>query len=62
VSLKVFPGATHIFDSFEGSYEFPDPTSHRRKGGTVRVRTSPAAREEARDDLVRFFTEALGEK
>jgi dienelactone hydrolase len=62
VSLKVLPGATHIFDSLEGSYEFPDPASHRRKGGTVRVRANPAAREEARDDLVRFFTAALGEK
>jgi dienelactone hydrolase len=62
VSLKVLAGATHIFDSLEGSYEFPDPASHRRKGGTVRVRANPAAREEARDDLVRFFTAALGEK
>jgi dienelactone hydrolase len=62
VSLKVLAGATHIFDSLEGSYEFPDPASHRRKGGTVRVRASAAAREEARDDLVRFFTGALAEK
>ena len=62
VSLKVLAGATHIFDSLEGSYEFPDPASHRRKGGTVRVRANPAAREEARDDLVRFFTAALGQK
>lgn len=61
VSLKVLAGATHIFDSLEGSYEFPDPASHRRKGGTVRVRADPAAREEARDDLVRFFTAAFGE-
>ena len=62
VSLKVLAGATHIFDSLEGSYEFPDPASHRRKGGTVRVRANPAAREEARDDLVRFFTGALAEQ
>jgi len=62
LSLKVLAGATHIFDSLEGSYEFPDPASHRRKGGTVRVRANPAAREEARDDLVRFFAGALAEK
>jgi|SRR5215470_1208 len=62
VSLRVLAGATHIFDSLEGSYEFPDPASHRRKGGTVRVRANPAAREEARDDLVRFFAATLGEK
>ena len=62
VSLKVLAGATHIFDSLEGSYEFPDPASHRRKGGTVRVRANPAAREQARDDLVRFFAGALAEK
>jgi dienelactone hydrolase len=62
VSLKVLPGATHIFDSLEGSYEFADSASHRRKGGTVHVRASPAAREEARDDLVRFFTAAFVER
>jgi dienelactone hydrolase len=62
VSVKVLAGATHIFDSLEGSYEFPDPASHRRKGGIVHVRANPVAREEARDDLVRFFTAALGEK
>jgi len=62
VSLRVLEGATHIFDSFEGSYEFPDPAAHRRKGGTVRVRASPATREETKDDLVRFFTGAWGEK
>jgi dienelactone hydrolase len=62
VSLKVLGGATHIFDSLEGSYEFDDSASHRRKGGTVHVRANPAAREEARDDLVRFFTSTLEEK
>ena len=62
VSLKVLAGATHIFDSLEGSYEFPDAASHRRKGGTVHVRANPAARDEARDDLVRFFTGALEER
>jgi len=25
VSLRIFPGATHIFDSFAGAYEFSDP-------------------------------------
>lgn len=62
VSLKVLPGATHIFDGFEGAYEYSDPTSHRRQGGTVRVHPNPAAREEARDDLVRFFKAALEQK
>ena len=60
MSLKVLEGATHIFDSLEGSYEFTDRAPHRRKGGTVRVLANPAAREEAKDDFLRFFTGALG--
>ena len=59
VSLRVFAGATHLFDNFEGSYEYNDPASHRRQGGTVRVRANPEARQEARDDLVQFFAAAL---
>jgi dienelactone hydrolase len=62
VSLRVLVGATHGFDNFEGSYEFTDPTSHRRKGGTVRIHPNPGARQEARDDLVRFFTAAFEQK
>ena len=62
VSLRVFAGATHGFDNFEGSYEYSDPSSHRRQGGTVRIRPSPSARQEARDDLVKFFTVAFGQK
>jgi dienelactone hydrolase len=59
VSLKVLTGATHIFDTFEGPFEYVDPGSHRRQGGSVRVRPDPAAREETRDDVVRFFTMTL---
>jgi len=62
VSLKILTGATHIFDGFEGSYEYSDPASHRRQGGTVRVHPNPAACEGARDDLVRFFKAALEQK
>ena len=59
LSLRVFRGATHIFDSFEGDYEFDDPGSHRRLGGRVRVQTNPEARQQARDDLAQFFANAL---
>jgi uncharacterized protein len=62
MSLRVFAGATHIFDSFEGSSEYSDPASHRRQGGIVRIRANPDARQEARDDLVRFFTAAFKQK
>lgn len=62
VSLRVFSGATHIFDSFEGAYEYNDPASHRRQGGIVRVQPNPEARQQARDDLVQFFTSALKQK
>ncbi len=59
ISVLVFPGATHIFDSFTPPYAFDDPRADRRKGGTVHVRPDPEARQQARDDLVAFFTAAL---
>jgi dienelactone hydrolase len=59
LSVRVFPGATHIFDSFSGSYEFDDPGANRRKGGVVHVRPDPEARQEVRDDLTQFFSTAL---
>jgi dienelactone hydrolase len=62
VSLRVFPGATHIFDTFAGAYEFSDPGANRRHGGTIHVRPDPEATQQARDDLVAFFTEAFGSK
>src|SRR5262249_41835969 len=58
-SLRVFRGATHIFDSFEGDFEYDDPGSHRRQGGRVRVRANSDARQQARDDLAQFFANAL---
>lgn len=63
VSLRVFEGATHLFDAFEGgAYEYNDSTSHRRQGGAVRVQPNPEARQQARDDLVQFFETALKQK
>jgi dienelactone hydrolase len=59
VSLRVFPGATHIFDSFTEAYEFPDPGANRRKGGIIHVRPDSEAREQARDDMTRFFVAAF---
>jgi uncharacterized protein len=59
VSLRVFPSATHIFDSFAGAYQFDDPGANRRQGGVIHVRPDPEARQQARDDLVAFFTSAL---
>jgi dienelactone hydrolase len=59
VSVRVFPGATHIFDSFAGAYQFNDPGANRRQGGIIHVRPDPEARQQARDDLVTFFTKAL---
>ncbi|WP_426439667.1 dienelactone hydrolase family protein [Bradyrhizobium genosp. P] len=56
LSLRIFPGATHIFDAFEGSFEYYDPTANRRQGGTIHVRPDSEVRQEARDDLVWFFT------
>jgi uncharacterized protein len=59
VSLRVFPGATHIFDSFVKAYEFPDPAANRRKGGIIHVRADPEAREQARNDMTQFFVAAF---
>jgi dienelactone hydrolase len=62
VSLRVFPGVTHIFDSFTDPYEFNDPGANRRHGGVIHVRADPQARQAARDDMVTFFSEALKSK
>ncbi len=59
LSLRVFPGATRIFDTFTPPYEFNDPGANRRKGGVIHVRPDPEARQQARDDLTQFFTAAL---
>jgi dienelactone hydrolase len=59
VSLRVFDGATHIFDSFAGAYQFNDPGANRRQGGVIHVRPDPAARQAARDDMVQFFAKAV---
>jgi dienelactone hydrolase len=61
LSIRAFPGATHEFDVFDGERDFNDPRANRRHGGTVHVRQDPQAREEARDDLVQFFTKAFGQ-
>jgi dienelactone hydrolase len=62
VSLRVFPGATHIFDSFTAPYQFNDPGANRRHGGVIHVRPDPEARQQARDDMVSFFRAALEAK
>ncbi len=59
VSLRIFPNATHAFDGFDGAAEVSDPLAHRGKGGTMRIRPNPDAREQARNDLVQFFTTAI---
>lgn len=61
-SLRVFPGATHIFDSFTAPYQFNDPGANRRHGGVIHVRPDPEARQQARDDMVSFFRAALEAK
>jgi uncharacterized protein len=62
VSLRVFPGATHIFDSFTAPYQFPNPGANRRQGGVIHVRPDPEARQQARNDMVTFFRAALEAK
>jgi dienelactone hydrolase len=59
VSLRVFSGATHIFDTFAGTFEYNDPTANRRQGGVIHVRPDAEARQAARDDLTQFFATAL---
>ena len=58
MSLRIFSGATHIFDSFAGSFEYNDPTANRRQGGIIHVRPDAQARQQARDDLTQFFATA----
>jgi uncharacterized protein len=59
VSLRIFQGATHIFDSFTAPYQFNDPGADRRQGGVIHVRPDPEARQSARDEMVSFFCAAL---
>jgi len=59
ISVRIFPGATHIYDSFTDPYEFPDPGANRRQGGIIHVRADPEARRQTRDDLVNFFGSTL---
>ena len=62
VSLRVFSSATHLFDSFEGGLRVQEPASHRRQGGVVRVQPNPEARQQARNELVQFFTADFKQK
>lgn len=59
LSIRSFPGATHEFDVFDGPREFSDPGANRRHGGIIHVRPDEQAREQARDDLVQFFSTAF---
>src|ERR1700730_16590592 len=51
MSLRVFSGATHIFDTFTGTFEYNDPTAHRRQGGVIHVRPDPERAQTAGGDL-----------
>jgi len=59
LSVRVFQGATHLFDSFDGSREYQDPAAHARKGGVIHVQPDPQVRQQARDDVVQFFEAAF---
>jgi len=59
LSVRVFPGATHLFDSFDGSREYQDPAAHARKGGVIHVQPDAQVRQQARDDVVQFFETAF---
>jgi dienelactone hydrolase len=59
VSLRIFPGATHIFDIFAGAYEFSDPAANRRQGGIIHVTPYPETREQARGEMTQFFVVAF---
>ena len=60
-SIRPILCATHEFDTFDGEREFNDPRANRRHGEIVHVRPDPQAREQSRDDPVRFFSTALGQ-
>jgi hypothetical protein len=58
-SLRVFQGATHIFDSFTAPYQFNHPGANRRQGGVIHVRPDPESHQSARDEMVSFIRAAL---
>ena len=62
LSLRAFDNATHAFDGFDGPSEVQDSLAHRGRGGVMRIRPNPEAREAARADMVQFFAGALKPK
>ena len=59
LSVHVFANATHAFDGFDGPADQNNPSTHRGQGGINHIEPNPQAREEARKDVVAFFTSAL---
>ena len=60
ISVRVFPGATHIFDTFTEPYEFNDPRSNRRKGASctsdqIRRRVGRRARTSSHSLQLNYF-------
>lgn len=57
VTVKVYKGAFHAFNSFEKERIVQDPFSHLGKGGSVLMKPQPKARKKSKRDVVRFFKE-----
>lgn len=57
VTVKVYKGAYHAFNSFEKERVVQDPFSHLGKGGSVLMKPQPKARKKSKRDVVKFFKE-----
>lgn len=60
VRLKMYSGATHMFDSAEPEQVFNDPFAHLGRGGEVRAIPNPVAATMAREATAKFFAEVFG--
>ncbi len=60
VRLKMYPGATHGFDSADPERVFRDPFANLGKGGEVRVTPNPAVAVVVREATAKFFSEVFG--
>lgn len=60
--VKVYPDAQHGFNMLEAETSYVDPFAHRGKGGMATSAPNAEARDDARRQVVAFFSKTLNTK
>lgn len=60
MTLTLYPGAPHAWDTRGGALNFFDPNAALGTGGRVRFFPDARLAERSRKDLAEFFTQAFG--